>query len=244
MKKLGYIFVILFWLLASTVLGQGSWLDITVQTDNYAAETSWEILNEDEEVVAVNPPYQDNSLLTVTKFLPAGDYQFVIMDAYGDGICCGFGEGFYRLHNACGLDTANYEFSTAVDAIDFTLNPCLPLVPGCTNDLANNYNPWATIEDGTCNVIECDSAETLVSMELTLDTWPNETGFTLVDLAVGQFYEQVLPGEYNFGDQLVTYTYDFCVSLGFELILVDTALRQVVKMALVLLQLVIVYYGS
>ena len=222
MKKLGYIFVVLFWLLASTVLGQGSWLDITVQTDNYGGETSWEILNDDEQVVAVSPPYQDNSLLTVTKLLPAGDYQFVIMDAFGDGICCGFGEGWYRLHNACGLDTANYEFATATDTIDFTLNPCLPLVPGCTNDLANNYNPWATVDNGECNVIECDSAETLVSMELTLDTWPNETGFTLVDLAVGQFYDQVLPGEFDFGDQLVTYTYDFCVSLGFELILVDT----------------------
>ena len=222
MKKLGYIFVTLFWLLASTVLGQGSWLDITVQTDNYGGETSWEILNEEEEVVAVSPPYQDNSLLTVTKLLPAGDYQFVMMDAFGDGICCQFGEGFYRLHNACGLDTANYEFATATDTIDFTLNPCLPLVPGCTNDLADNYNPWATIDNGECNVIECDSAETLVSMELTLDTWPNETGFTLVDLAVGEFYDQVLPGEFDFGDQLVTYTYDFCVSLGFELILVDT----------------------
>jgi len=222
MKKLGYIFVILFWFLASSVLGQGSWLDITVQTDQYGGETSWEILNEDEQVVAVSPPYQDNSLLTVTKLLPAGDYQFVIMDAFGDGICCEFGEGWYRLHNACGLDTANYEFATDVDTIDFTLNPCLPLVPGCTNDLADNYNPWATVDNGECNVIECDSAETLVSMELTLDTWPNETGFTLVDLAVGQFYDQVLPGEFDFGDQLVTYTYDFCVSLGFELILVDT----------------------
>ena len=222
MKKLGYIFVILFWLLASSVLGQGSWLDITVQTDQYGGETSWEILNEDGQVVAISPPYQDNSLLTVTKLLPAGDYQFVMMDAFGDGICCGFGEGWYRLHNACGLDTANYEFATAVDTIDFTLNPCLPLVPGCTNDLADNYNPWATVDNGECNVIECDSAETLVSMELTLDTWPNETGFTLVDLAVGQFYDQVLPGEFDFGDQLVTYTYDFCVSLGFELILVDT----------------------
>ena len=173
------------------MLGQGSWLDITVQTDNYGGETSWEILNDDEQVVAVSPPYQDNSLLTVTKLLPAGDYQFVMMDAFGDGICCGFGEGWYRLHNACGLDTANYEFATATDTIDFTLNPCLPLVPGCTNDLADNYNPWATVDNGECNVIECDSAETLVSMELTLDTWPNETGFTLVDLAVGQFYDQV-----------------------------------------------------
>ncbi len=221
MKKLGYIFVILFWLLASTVLGQGSWLDVTVQTDEYAAETSWEILNEDAEVVAVNPPYQDNSLLTVTKFLPAGDYQFVMMDAFGDGICCQFGDGFYRLHNACGLDTANYEFAAATDTIDFTLNPCLPLVPGCTNDLADNYNPWATVDNGTCNVTECDSTETLVSMALTLDTWPAETGFTLVNIADGQPYDQVIPGEFNFGDQLATYTYDFCVSLGFELILVD-----------------------
>ena len=221
MKKLGYIFVILFWLLASTVLGQGSWLDITVQTDNYAGETSWEILNEEEEVVAVSPPYQDNSLLTITKLLPAGDYQFIMMDAFGDGICCQFGDGFYRLHNACGLDTANYEFNTAVDTVDFTLNPCVPLVPGCTNDLANNYNPWATIDNGTCNVTECDSTETLVSMALTLDTWPAETGFTLVNIANGQPYDQVIPGEFNFGDQLATYTYDFCVSLGFELILVD-----------------------
>ena len=221
MKKLGYIFVILFWLLASTVLGQGSWLDITVQTDNYAGETSWEILNEEEEVVAVSPPYQDNSLLTITKLLPAGDYQFIMMDAFGDGICCQFGDGFYRLHNACGLDTANYEFNTAVDTVDFTLNPCVPLVPGCTNDLANNYNPWATIDNGTCNVTECDSTETLVSMALTLDTWPAETGFTLVNIADGQPYDQVIPGEFNFGDQLATYTYDFCVSLGFELILVD-----------------------
>ena len=53
-------------------------------------------------------------------------------------------------------------------------------------------------------------------MELTLDNWPNETGFILVDLAVGQFYEQVLPGGFNFGDQLATYTYDFCVALGVD----------------------------
>ena len=58
-------------------------------------------------------------------------------------------------------------------------------------------------------------------MDLTLDTWPGETGFTLVDIATGQFYDQVIPGEFDFGDQLVTHTYNFCVSLGFELILVD-----------------------
>ena len=205
----------------SVLFSQGSWLDVQVQTDQYAGETSWEILNEDSEVVAVSPPYQNSTFQNHMVFLPSGDYEFVMMDAFGDGICCGFGEGWYRISNTCGLDTAVYDFDSALDTIPFTLNPCIPPLPGCTDPIANNYNPWANIDNGSCNVFECDSTETLVSMDLTLDTWPGETGFTLVDLATGQFYDQVIPGEFDFGDQLVTYTYNFCVSLGFELILVD-----------------------
>jgi hypothetical protein len=192
-----------------------------VQTDQYAGETSWEILNEESEVVAVSPPYQNSTLQNHMVFLPSGDYEFVMMDAFGDGICCGFGEGWYRISNTCGLDTAVYDFDSALDTIPFTLLPCIPPIPGCTNPVANNYNPWANIDNESCNVFECDSTETLVSMDLTLDTWPGETGFTLVNIADGQFYDQVIPGEFDFGDQLVTYTYNFCVSLGFELILVD-----------------------
>jgi len=199
---------------------QGSWLDVQVQTDNYAGETSWQILS-DSNVVAVSPPLQNSTLQNHMVFLPAGDYEFVMMDSFGDGICCSFGEGWYRISNTCGLDTAVYDFDTALDTIPFTLNPCIPPIPGCTNPVANNYNPWANIDNGSCNVFECDSTETLVSMDLTLDTWPGETGFTLVNIANGQPYEQVIPGEFDFGDQLATYTYDFCVSLGFELILVD-----------------------
>ena len=69
-------------------------------------------------------------------FLPSGDYEFVIMDAFGDGICCQFGEGWYRISNTCGLDTAVYDFDTALDTIPFTLNPCIPPLPGCTNPVA------------------------------------------------------------------------------------------------------------
>ena len=205
----------------TNTFSQGSWLDVQVQTDQYAGETSWEILNEESEVVAVSPPYQNNTLQNHMVFLPSGDYEFVMMDAFGDGICCSFGEGWYRISNTCGLDTAVYDFDVALDTIPFTLTPCIPPIPGCTNPVANNYNPWANIDNGSCNVFECDSTETLVSMDLTLDTWPGETGFTLVNIADGQFYDQVIPGEFDFGDQLVTYTYNFCVSLGFELILVD-----------------------
>ena len=218
-----YILLALFFI-PSLLFAQpddASWLNVTLQTDQYAGESSWEIINSDSIVVATNPPLQNSSLLNTMVFLPAGDYSFIMYDAFGDGICCSFGNGFYGITNNCGLEEFNYEFAGAIDTIPFTLTPCLPVLIGCMNEAADNYNPWANQDDGSCEVVECDSLETLVTMELTLDTWPGETGFTIVNIADGQPYEQVIPGEFDFGDQLATYTYDFCVSLGFEVVLVD-----------------------
>ena len=208
-------------------VAQPGWVNVSVFTDQYGNETSWEIYNPNlpagPAVVAASPGgYFGNNLFNSMVILPPGDYEFVIYDSFGDGICCDFGEGWFSLNNNCGLDTAVYDFGGPELTIPFTLVPCELPIPGCMDESSNNYNPWATEDNGTCNVSECPEGEAFVSMELTLDNWPNETGFTLVDLAVGQFYEQVFPGQFNFGDQLATYTYDFCVSLGFELILTDT----------------------
>ena len=110
MKNKSYLLVILFWLITSSLFAQGSWLDVAVQTDNYGGETSWQIL-EDDNVVAVSPPYQNSTLQNHMVFLPSGDYEFVMMDAFGDGICCVFGEGWYGISNTCGLDTVVYDFT-------------------------------------------------------------------------------------------------------------------------------------
>ena len=219
--------VLLFLLFPLCAVAQPGWVNVSVFTDQYGGETSWEIYDPNlpagPAVVAASPGgYFGNNLFNSMVILPPGDYDFVIYDSFGDGICCGFGEGWFSLTNNCGLDTAVYDFGGSELTIPFTLVPCELPIPGCMDESSNNYNPWATEDNGTCNVSECPEGEAFVSMELTLDNWPNETGFTLVDLAVGQFYEQVLPGQFNFGDQLATYTYDFCVSLGFELILTDT----------------------
>ena len=84
MKNILFI-ILVFWSTCS--YAQGSWLDVQVQTDNYAGETSWQILN-DSNVVAVSPPLQNSTLQNHMVFLPAGDYEFVMMDSFGDGICC------------------------------------------------------------------------------------------------------------------------------------------------------------
>jgi len=42
-------------------------------------------------------PQKDTSEQSHSHCLPEGDYTFVILDADGDGICCGFGTGSYQL---------------------------------------------------------------------------------------------------------------------------------------------------
>ena len=204
-------------------LSQPSWVNLEFQTDNYGGESTWEIypIGSDNAFTS-GGPYPDSSYTEQLILLPSGEYNLVVNDAFGDGICCQFGNGWFALNNDCGLDVAVFDFDASQITVPFIAEPCSLPIPGCTDDSSNNYNPWATVDDGSCNVSECPEGQAFVSMELTLDNWPNETGFTLVDLAVGQFYEQVLPGGFNFGDQLATYTYDFCVALGFELILTDT----------------------
>lgn len=75
-------------------------LDITF--DNYAEETSWELYDltgGGQVLIASGDGYGDLDDQTIQERLciDNGDFGFVIYDAYSDGICCGFGQGSYRL---------------------------------------------------------------------------------------------------------------------------------------------------
>jgi hypothetical protein len=44
--------------------------------------------------------YSNNTLVKDTLDLPAaGCYSIHFVDAYGDGMCCDFGNGYYKLYN-------------------------------------------------------------------------------------------------------------------------------------------------
>ena len=97
-------FLLALFLLPLTLFAKpddASWLNVTVQTDNYGGESSWEILNFEDNVVAASPPLQNNTLINTMVFLPAGEYAFVMYDSFGDGICCSFGQGFFGITNNC-----------------------------------------------------------------------------------------------------------------------------------------------
>ena len=129
-----------FLLLPILSLQAQSWVNVNFVSDQYADESSWEILS-DTNVVASG--VAEEVLVT----LPPGQYTFVAYDEFGDGICCQYGEGFFTLTNACGLDIGVYDFASAQMEIPFNLLPCPPPVVGCMDEEASNYDPLAVIDD-------------------------------------------------------------------------------------------------
>ena len=78
-------------------------VNITINLDNYPEETSWTVTNANNNIVASGGTYgsqPDGSTVSVTLCLVDGCYDFNIYDAYGDGICCGYGNGSYSVTDA------------------------------------------------------------------------------------------------------------------------------------------------
>jgi hypothetical protein len=93
---------------------------LKLKTDSYGAETYWELRDEQNNVLDhggnefVGPngggqlldpvpgpgTYGNNVLIKDTLFIPSpGCYSIHFVDYYGDGMCCTFGNGYYRLFN-------------------------------------------------------------------------------------------------------------------------------------------------
>ena len=76
--------------------------------DNYPTETSWSLTDDSGGTVASGSSYTTAGATIVETFcLPDGCYDFTINDAYGDGICCSYGNGSYALTDAGGTVLAS-----------------------------------------------------------------------------------------------------------------------------------------
>jgi hypothetical protein len=132
-------------------------LTLELRTDQYPAETYWELLNENGTAIYTggNPgifsqsilpgTYAPNTNYTFQLAVPAdGCYEFIIYDAFGDGICCEYGNGFYRLRDQDG----NIMFSGA----SFGDQAAEPFGLDGANDIVNNAQivVYNGLEGGFC----------------------------------------------------------------------------------------------
>eukprot|EP00547_Thalassionema_nitzschioides_P001440 CAMPEP_0194203414 /NCGR_PEP_ID=MMETSP0156-20130528/3196_1 /TAXON_ID=33649 /ORGANISM="Thalassionema nitzschioides, Strain L26-B" /LENGTH=523 /DNA_ID=CAMNT_0038929161 /DNA_START=86 /DNA_END=1653 /DNA_ORIENTATION=+ len=85
---------------APTPCPSGSALKVTINTDNYPGETTWNLVNgcTSQEQAQGGPYTNANSQYVTDVCIPSGaEYVFTINDAYGDGVCCGYGTGDYTV---------------------------------------------------------------------------------------------------------------------------------------------------
>ena len=80
-------------------------ITVPITLDNYPEETSWDIRDASNTIVASGGTYgylPDGSTVVIDECLDNGCYDFTIYDSYGDGICCSFGVGYWELQNPSG----------------------------------------------------------------------------------------------------------------------------------------------
>jgi hypothetical protein len=97
-------------------------VNISVTTDRYASETTWEFTNAAGTVLASGGPWSNltangttvRPTITVSNLIPNECYKFAIYDSYGDGLCCAYGAGSYSVTDAAGtilLTGGSFTFS-------------------------------------------------------------------------------------------------------------------------------------
>jgi hypothetical protein len=130
----------------------GVTIDFTLTTDNYPGETTWQILDASNNVVASDGPYANTQTTFDYSFcLPAGCYTLNVFDSFGDGLQYQGVEGYYLLTDQNGATLAEI-VAGANFGSQATHNFCLTsnTVSGCTNPAACNFDPAATTDDGSC----------------------------------------------------------------------------------------------
>ena len=75
-------------------------ITIELQLDNYPSDLTWSLLDENNQVLLLEEGtnYSPYELVTTSLILDDKScYTFIITDNVGDGICCNFGEGYYKI---------------------------------------------------------------------------------------------------------------------------------------------------
>ncbi|MEN9638747.1 MAG: hypothetical protein RLZZ262_615 [Bacteroidota bacterium] len=110
---------------------------VEILTDEYPEETTWELINASNQVIATGGPYSDESTLHTLEVCAPTDacYTFIIYDDYGDGICCQYGDGSYQVIDPLGQVVAEGGNFNDEESTYFCIDNCtLAMEVDVTND--------------------------------------------------------------------------------------------------------------
>ena len=153
MKKLlfsGIYFLTLF--SASSQSCQDNEVVLQLNTGDWASEVSWSITDSLGNLIdSTSQTYADSTTYYDTICLINGCYNFNMFDTYGDG----WQGGSYQLSDSLGniVSSGNLQGSFSFGSNMFSINSTSCPVLGCILPSAVNYNPIATVDDSSCQII-------------------------------------------------------------------------------------------
>lgn len=179
---------------------------LELKTDNYCEETSWKLYNSANQVVAQAGPYtqnsQDNTVFNYWWNLnPNECYRLDVLDSYGDGMCCSYGNGYYKLWSNGALITQGGQFG-AVDKAPFvagltvgiyenSLENGLNLFPNPTNGQVTvelNLAASTNVRFAVMNVL----GEQVMSTNHSLGMGAQQVTFDLGGLPTGSYFMHIM----------------------------------------------------
>ena len=205
MKKL----LLILLLLPFIGIGQNTWVNYQVQYDFYAPAESHFFMVSDAngDTAMFHQPTTPYEFLDTTIFINSGNYTVSLVDSFGDGWISNQ-PAFFRMRNLCQGLIINWDPVLGSFYLrDTTVNilPCAPPVYGCMDPNALNYDPLATIDDGSCTYPPCNGiindtawqmcwgAQAAISWEWETN---NNTNCAVIELHYGSAngYNITIPG--------------------------------------------------
>ncbi len=126
-------------------------LTLTILTDNYPGETTWDVRDGGGNVLASGGPYGATGTTYVENICVADAcFDFTIYDSYGDGICCTYGSGSYTLtEDASGSTLASGGSFGSLETTNF----CVPTGgggPTCNDGIQNGDETGVDCGGSSC----------------------------------------------------------------------------------------------
>lgn len=165
-----------------------------------------------------------------------------VMDWIGDGFCDDASYSWNGNYIDFNCEEFNYDEGDCIEHVEGCMDStALNYVPeatlddqscvfpffdvfiwGCTDPEAINFHPWAEINSNCINTTCSDNFSPAI-IEVTLDQYPSETGWSLINLANGLPIKSVSPNTYNYNQAYSTISYNVCIpEAGVELLITDS----------------------
>ena len=187
---------------STALVASNQYVTVNITTDAYATETSWTIKNSAGTTVASGGGYGPNlgaagqtvETPVQANLTPNNCYTFEILDVYGDGICCQYGDGGYTIIDASGAtlasggtfgDSEQKVFKTGAAGLNEMETIALNVFPNPASDLVN-VSFEANNNDFSVSLVDIQG-RTIVSKSFTNLVGSQLVSFSTEDIAKGSY---------------------------------------------------------